>query len=238
MSRRSIVSVRAATLAALVPLALSACATHRPESYSTPEQAVHALLDAADDPARVRELAAQRIVIVEGDEPGRMIALLGADEWPLPLPLERADGRWRFDVAAAREDLRCRSIGANELLVLDALRTIADEQARHAAAQPGPEPPAFEPVAGPLHGYHLRALAAQGEHACGGARNYVDAQGRQTGGFALVAWPERYGETGVMTFLIDRTGIPYEKDLGEATEQAAEEIAAFDPDPSWSPVEE
>lgn len=87
----------------------------------------------------------------------------------------------------------------------------------------------------PYHGYHYRLLTEQGEHAPGGARSYLDEQGRLTRGFGVIAWPATYGSSGVMTFLVDRLGIVFEKDLGPSTAGAAVEIPSFDPDTSWAP---
>lgn len=82
------------------------------------------------------------------------------------------------------------------------------------------------------HGYHFKILKAQGKDAPGGAYDYVIG-GRMRGGFALVAWPVRYGETGVMSFLVSHDGIVYEKDLGPGSDAAARALTRFDPDPGW-----
>jgi len=84
----------------------------------------------------------------------------------------------------------------------------------------------------PFHGYYFRVLRAQGSHAVGGAKEYVK-DGRMTGGFAIVAYPAEYGASGVMTFVIGRTGMVYQKDLGQGTEDAVKGMTAFDPDSSW-----
>ena len=88
----------------------------------------------------------------------------------------------------------------------------------------------------PYHGYYFRTLTAQGKHAPGGQQNYLDDAGRMTRGFALLAWPAKYGNSGVMTFFVNSRGIVYQKDLGEETEAAAAKIVAFDPDESWDPT--
>jgi hypothetical protein len=85
---------------------------------------------------------------------------------------------------------------------------------------------------GGYHGYRFRILKAQGADARGGAYSYV-AQGRMIGGFALVAWPLNYGNTGVMTFIVNHDGTVYEKDLGAGTAAAAEKMTTFNPDSSW-----
>lgn len=86
------------------------------------------------------------------------------------------------------------------------------------------------------HGYHFRILKAQGKDAPGGAYDYVIG-GRMRGGFALVAWPVRYGETGVMSFLVSHDGILYEKDLGPGSDAAARALSRFNPDSSWRKVD-
>ena len=82
------------------------------------------------------------------------------------------------------------------------------------------------------HGYHYRILRAQGPSARGGAYDYV-AQGRMIGGFALVAWPASYGNSGVMTFIVNHDGVVFEKDLGPDTAAAVKKITRFSPDKSW-----
>jgi hypothetical protein len=86
------------------------------------------------------------------------------------------------------------------------------------------------------YGYHYRILKAQGKNASGGAFDYV-VHGRMIGGFAVVAWPVRYGETGVMTFIVNHDGVLYEKDLGPQTSARASAIKRFDPDTSWQKVQ-
>jgi len=90
---------------------------------------------------------------------------------------------------------------------------------------------------GAYHGYKYRILKGQGPDAKGGAYDYV-AQGKMIGGFALVAWPATYGNSGVMTFIVNHDGVVYEKDLGTGTEAAAQKITKFNPDKSWKVVQE
>ena len=82
------------------------------------------------------------------------------------------------------------------------------------------------------YGYRFRLLYSQGPDAPGGARDYL-IRDRMRGGFAVIAWPVRYGETGVMTFMISNDSDVYEKDLGEETAQKAAAINVFNPDQSW-----
>ena len=87
----------------------------------------------------------------------------------------------------------------------------------------------------PYHGYLYRILTAQGRDAPGGAKSYVKS-GLMTEGHALVAWPERYGDTGVMTFIVGRDGVVYEKNLGANTEAVARGMTTYNPDSSWAKV--
>jgi len=90
-------------------------------------------------------------------------------------------------------------------------------------------------VGQPYHGYVYRILTAQGKDAPGGARSYLK-DGRMTEGYALVAWPAKYGDTGVMTFIVNGDGVVYQKDLGSGTSATAGAMAAYNPDASWSKV--
>jgi hypothetical protein len=85
------------------------------------------------------------------------------------------------------------------------------------------------------HGYLFKILKAQGRNAPGGAYDYVIGN-RMRSGFALVAWPLRYGETGVMSFMVNHDGTLYEKDLGPGSAGTARAMARFDPDASWRKV--
>lgn len=88
----------------------------------------------------------------------------------------------------------------------------------------------------PYQGYYFRMLDKQGENAAGGAFDYV-VQGEQIGGFAVLAYPATYGNSGIMTFIVNHDGVVFQKDLGPDTEKAAKAMAAFDPDPSWKKAE-
>jgi len=81
-------------------------------------------------------------------------------------------------------------------------------------------------------GYIYRLLTAQGPSAAGGAYDYL-VKGKMLGGFALIAFPVEYGNSGVMSFIVNHDGVVYSKDLGPETAKAAGAIAAFDPDSSW-----
>lgn len=89
----------------------------------------------------------------------------------------------------------------------------------------------------PYHGYYFKILTHQGKHAVGGKYDYI-INGHMIGGFALVAWPAEWGNTGVMTFIVNQKGQIYQKNLGPKTASTAEGMKAYDPDNSWIPVHE
>lgn len=84
----------------------------------------------------------------------------------------------------------------------------------------------------PFHGYYYRILKGQGSNAAGGAYDYV-VRDKMLGGFALIASPADYGNSGVMTFIVNHDGVVFSKDLGPDTEKLAPDIKVFDPDSSW-----
>lgn len=86
------------------------------------------------------------------------------------------------------------------------------------------------------YGYRFKLLGAQGRNAPGGAYDYT-VRGKKIGGFAAVAWPVKYGDTGVMTFMVSHDGVVFEKDLGPNTAARAAAITRFDPDSGWIRVD-
>lgn len=199
--------------------------------------------------------------------------VVGADQWPFPIPLVKQGDAWRFDTKAGAEEILNRRIGRNELdaiqvcgAIVDAERDYASkdrtgagylEYAQKFMSSPGKRDGLYWPATngeespiGPLvvsasaegyratgkrqpyHGYYYRLLKQQGKGAPGGARNYV-VNGHMIGGFALVAFPAKYGNSGVMTFIVNQRGVIYEKNLGLNTAAIAEKMMAFNPDASW-----
>ena len=283
---------------------LAACSKAPPGTYATPEEAVQELGknagsgdakkteemfgadsldlfrsgdDVADheDAMRVKAMIQEKLAFQDLDEKTKA-AVIGNEEWILPIPLVLENGRWRFDAAAGREELLNRRIGRNELSALASLHAYVDAQreyktqgrdrnapsyARRFRSTEGKHDGLYWPVAegeaesplGPLyadaakeqlqateqlpfHGYYFKILEVQGKNAPGGERSYLDKKGLLTGGFAAVAWPAKYGNSGVMTFQINQQGIVFQKDLGAETERVAPAIAAYDPDDSWNPT--
>jgi len=105
-----------------------------------------------------------------------------------------------------------------------------------AAAEARGYPPPGDTDRQPFEGYVFRVLTAQGPHAPGGDRSYL-ADGHMTKGFALVAFPAKYGDSGIMTFIVNQDGIVWERNLGPDTSPIARAIDAYDPGPGWTIAE-
>jgi hypothetical protein len=85
----------------------------------------------------------------------------------------------------------------------------------------------------PYHGYYYRILTAQGKDATGGAYSYL-VKGKMIGGFAVVAYPAQYGNSGVMTFIVNHEGKVFQKDLGKNTAAVAKAMKEYNPDKTWT----
>ena len=218
---------------------------------------------------------AKHRVTLEGDD--KAIIIVGQDDFPLPIPLLRKEGEWRFDTAAGRDEILFRRIGKNELDAMQACLAYVDAQNEYAekdrtgagvntyaqrivsrsgkkdglywpSAQGEEESPLGELVAQatrrgyrvgegrtPYRGYYFKILTQQGAAAAGGELDYV-VNGKMLGGFALVAYPAEYRNSGVMTFIINHAGVIFQKDLGPSTAKVAERMKSFNPDQTWQKV--
>jgi hypothetical protein len=210
---------------------------------------------------------------------GGQILLVGADNFPFPIPLKKnTGGQWFFDTAAGKEEILNRRIGRNELAIIAASAAVVNAQAEYFAqphdgdktkqfaakfiSDPGKQnglywKPADGQPASPLgpqaanavaegyttkpeshtafHGYYFKMLNGQTSNAPGGAKDYI-VNGKMTGGFAIVAYPAEYGNSGVMTFIINQDGVLLQKNLGKATTETATAMTKFDPDSTWTIV--
>jgi DUF2950 family protein len=210
--------------------------------------------------------------------PDREQLLLGFDAWPLPVPLVRESGQWRFATELGADEILNRRIGADELNAIHVLRAYVDAQREYAAKdrmgddvlqyaqklgstpgkqdglywaadpQKGEEASPFGPLVAEAgaylkghqagdgyKGYRFKVLTRQAASAPGGAYSYV-INGRMIAGFALLAYPAEYGETGIMSFIVSHSGKVYQKDLGPKTETIAGGMKAYDPGPGWKLV--
>jgi len=95
----------------------------------------------------------------------------------------------------------------------------------------GPEPQ-------PFHGYYYRILTRRGADAPGKEMDYLDENGLLTRGFGVIAWPAKYGNSGVMTFMVNHRGLVFETDLGPDTEKLASAIDSYNPDSNWAPTDD
>jgi Protein of unknown function (DUF2950) len=304
LQSQSFVCRSAVSLVAGAILTLLMSAAHAQKSYPTPEEAVSALVEAvkagskwqmkkvlgpdadeivdsgddvADAETRQRFLSAyeaRHSLSFEGNKKASII--LGADDFPFPIPLIHNQAGWEFDTAAGRLEILYRRIGHNELdaiqtclAFVDAQNEYADKDrtgdgagvyAQHIVSSPGKKDGLFwrddrdqSPLgelaaqaaaegykvgagAAPYHGYYNRILKGQGPNAPGGALYYV-VKGKMIGGFALIAYPAEYGNSGVMTFVVNHAGTVYQKDLGGRTAIIAKRISLFDPDQTWKKVD-
>ena len=236
--------------------------------------------DVADAATRQKFVAAydaKHQIAMEGDNKATIV--IGLEDFPLPLPLVRKDGMWRFDTDAGREEILARRIGKNELDAIQASLAYVDAQNEYAekdrtgvgantyaqriVSQAGKKDGLYWPtsqgedasplgefvaeattqgyrVGGgrtPFHGYYFRILTKQGPAAPGGELDYV-VRGKMIGGFALVAYPAEYRNSGVMTFIVNHAGTVFQKDLGPDTAKLAERMSAFNPDKTWQKVED
>jgi hypothetical protein len=229
----------------------------------------------ADKEARDQFLAAydaRHSVKVDGK---RASLIIGADDFPFPIPLVQAKSGWEFDSDQGRQEILYRRIGRNELDTIQTCLAFVDAEDEYAdkdrgdgvgtyaqriVSSPGKmdglywpsdknDSPLGELAAEatsegykassepqPYHGYYFRILTRQGRSAQGGDLDYV-VKGKMIGGFALLAYPADYGNSGVMTFIVNHAGTVYQKDLGENTEAVARATRSFDPDKSWKKVE-
>ena len=209
---------------------------------------------------------------------GTTTLFIGADNWPLPVPLVHKGGVWYFDTETGAKEILFRRIGHNEYGAIDVCHALVNaqndyySQPRNGKAQQyaqvfasdegqhnglfwktadgEPESPIGPLVAdaagqgyrrpqgenAPFHGYYYRILTGQGKTAPGGAKSYI-VNGDMTGGFAILAYPADYRSSGVMTFIVNQSGVIYQKDLGATTAEVAGAMKEYAPDKTWKKAE-
>lgn len=189
---------------------------------------------------------------------------VGQDNWQLPIPMVKTEAGWHFDMQQASDEILTRTIGLNELSAIEAAHAYVQAQEDYfqlnqSYAQkfmssegkkdglywpikpgeaPSPLGPAFSPAQPGMgyHGYHFKILKAQGAKSTGGEKSYL-SKGKLQNGFALIAWPVEYGNTGVDSFIVNQEDVVYQKDLGEQTSEKVKNVTKFDPDEGWSQVQ-
>lgn len=190
--------------------------------------------------------------------PNRMVLSIGDEDWPFPVPLIKANGKWSFDASGARVEMQARRIGADELDAIEICAGYVEAQQKYASEDRdkdgmlvyAPHMADASVPRGlveatwdgtkksekPYHGYYFRILDGQGPEAPGGAHTYL-MKNKLMGGFGLVAWPAHYGVTGIHTFIVNQDGVVFEKDVAPAPNGTVTPITRYDPDPSWKAVE-
>jgi hypothetical protein len=230
--------------------------------------------DVADADARSKFLSAYDAKHSTRVAGRKATLIVGADDFPFPIPLIHTKTGWEFDTAEGRQEILYRRIGRNELDTIQTSLAFVDAEDEYAdkdrgegvgvyaqriissagkkdglywpsdnndsplgqlAAEASAEgyKAGIEPR--PYHGYYYRILTQQGASAPGGAMSYI-VNGKMIGGFALVAYPADYGNSGVMTFIVSHAGTVYEKDLGKNTTERVKSMTSFDPDRTWMKV--
>jgi hypothetical protein len=274
--------------------------------FATPDEAAKALqaAAAAKDRAALREIFGPEFDhLITGDEvqdannAQRFATLLGqgclpvkegedkitfeigTNNYPMAVPLVKADGQWHFDTATGMNEIINRHIGKDELNAIGVCRAYVTAQRQYASANPDggagvkyaqkfrstpgkkdglywpaaenePASPFGPAVAAahaegyvshmgkglhPFHGYYFRIMTRQGKAAPGGKMDYL-SHGSLTGGFALVAWPENWDQSGIMTFIVNQDGKVYQRSLGEKTSRIAGTMKEYNPDSEWTMV--
>jgi hypothetical protein len=215
--------------------------------------------------------------VQEGED--KITLEVGTNNWPMPIPLVKTNGQWRFDTAAGKEEIINRHIGKDELHAIGVCRAYVAAQRQYAdmnpkvgggamyaqkfkstpgqrdglywaAAENEPASP-FGPLVAeahaagygrntgegphPFHGYYFRILTRQGQAAPGGKMNYM-SEGTLAGGFALVAYPEHWDQSGIMTFIVNQDGKVFQRNFGETTSRLAGAMKEYNPDSEWTLV--
>jgi hypothetical protein len=294
-----------AALAAVNALGADVPATTTQRSFDSPEEAVKALAaatksgdraavdaifgpevkdllsgdpkqDAIEFASFARSIGRYSHLVKKADD--RFVLDIGDQNWPLPIPLVKTDGKWLFDTPAGRDEIINRRVGEDELNAIGVCRAYVAAQREYASedrdgsgvlkyaqrlksasgakdglywkASDDEDPSPFGPLVAearaegyggktaegqpqPFKGYLFRILTSQGAAAPGGAFDYV-INGNLIAGFGLVAYPAHWGESGVMTFIVNQWGKVYESNLGEDSAKIASAMTQFNPDGDWT----
>ncbi|HKC00897.1 MAG TPA: DUF2950 family protein [Terriglobales bacterium] len=186
---------------------------------------------------------------------GRTVLYIGAENWPFPIPLVSKNGAWHFDSDSGKQEILFRTVGENETTAIQVCHVLA--QAAQAKERSDTETTGADPItqyaqnlvrggpanadnaardtdsqSSPFHGYYFRMVT---ENSAAGSNNRVSGS-RKTGALSLVAYPADYRSSGVMTFIVTKNGIVYEKDLGSKTPTVAKDLKRG-PDSSWHTAE-
>jgi hypothetical protein len=195
-------------------------------------------------------------------EPDHTVALyVGAENWPLPIPLIEYHGAWYFDTDLGKQEIRYRRIGRNEMAALEVCQTLVDAEKDYRAQQ-GQYTAKFVSDPNSHDGLYWKSaddskkspIGSYLAHA-GVADNNLELQpfhgyyyrivlrneganaDQKAGGFLIVAFPAEYHSSGIMTFVVDQNGVAHEKDLGDQFATLGKDVVASNPETSWKKVE-
>lgn len=236
----------------------------QPKTFASAGEAANALFEAAkkeDETAVEAILGAGKEVTSSGDEEedkleheqftqkyqemhrlvqesdGTTVLYIGAENWPFPIPLVQKNGAWYFDTATGKQEILFRRIGENEATAIAVCEEFAiaknDERAKAASEDPITQfaeslLSAANSDSKLFHGYYFRIVTNSASEA--------SSSGKGRGSLKLVAYPAEYKSSGVMTFVITRRGLVFEKDLGPSTPTVAPQMKVRSGS-NWRPAE-
>jgi hypothetical protein len=222
------------------------------------EQIVSSGDDVADKRARdrfVSEYKSKHSLVENG--PHNFTLNVGKSDWPLPIPLVQVNGKWFWNGAAGKEELLYRRIGRNELAAINVCKGVVAAQREYASNAHDGQPPGTYATrivseAGKQNGLYWEVAAGADPSPAGPLLAQANAEGYDTSekrspyhgyyyrmlnrarGFGFLAYPAQYRSSGVMTFIVDQTGIIYQKDLGENTAEIAQQMTDYKRDNTWT----
>jgi hypothetical protein len=185
---------------------------------------------------------------------------VGSQEWPVPVPLiEAKNNQWYWDGAAGREEILYRRIGHNELAAINVCKGVVAAQRDYAAIKHDGEPagkyaPKIVSTAGKQDGLYWDVNEGEAPSPAGPLLAQANAEGydvsgkrtpyhgyyyrmlKEPGGFGFLAYPAEYLSSGVMTFIVDQSGVIYQKDLGDKTSEIAQQMTDYQRDKTWKAV--
>jgi len=239
--------------------------TSATRTFSSAGEACHALFQAAQK-SDERELEAilgtEKEVISSGDEiedklereqfsqkyqemhrlvreaDGNTVLYIGAENWPFPIPLVSTNGAWHFDSDAGKNEILFRTIGENEATAILVCDDFASARTQHNASESANDPVAvYAQSLISLTDVSASKTTGDPEKTSHLFHGYNFQAGKDTGRVALIAYPAKYRSSGVMTFLVAKSGVVYEKDLGPDTNTVAPKLRGDMLDSSWHRAE-
>jgi hypothetical protein len=255
-ARRSFVSVLAPALVALLAVGVapsSAAGAAEPKTFPSAHEASQALFQAVQnhDEQAIEAILGTKDVTSSGDEEedklererfsqkfqemhrlvrepdGSTVLYIGAENWPFPIPLSSRNGAWHFDSELGATEILFRRIGENEAMAIEVCHALISSQ-----GIPAPADGSDDPI---RNGYHFRAVGEPSGRTTALTNSRV-ARGAKTDGLAFVAYPAEYRSSGVMTFVVTRNGVMYERDLGPETVTLAASMTELGVPSRWKLV--